>query len=694
MAIDPIKKLTIICPGSTSRRLVRAIHDLGVVEVINACDRLEGAETVLRRPDVSTDEVDEKLHKIELILNLLNVFAPEQQGFFEGLTPLPLVVEHDEINRTVQEFDLNRVFTAASELDETYRRADRAINEIQNQLRDLAPLEDLPFDISDISGLKRVQLLLGYVRRRDLDLLDPQGEPWRGAAWEVVKPGCLLRKDVSEEEIRHAEEALARAETVKVVFAFLPEAREAVTKALGALEFEEISLPDVPGRVRDQIRQLKGDLAEWQGRLAQVAAKVKEMAELRRSLTILKAFWLGTRNRRAALARGLRGNWTHVMCGYVRTQDLPALEQMLQRQFASSVLVVDDPAPGENVPVSLSMPKRSRPIQLLVQLFGLPSYQSFDPSPFLIVNFYVFFGICFSDVGYGALLIILSLYLAKKTRKYRNLYDFSRMFLYCGISTVIFGAALGSWFGDLYKAEYLGEGNLLLALQSRVALLDPMDKTVVALVLALGIGMLNQFYGIILKMYGALRHREWAAAFCDGFLWLLTLPGMVILISKLLVDTPPALFRVGLWLFGLGAVGLVLTQGRNVKNPISRLLVGVVSLYGIVGSYGCTAFIGDVLSYCRLLALGLTTSIVALSFNMMAGMVRAIPHVGFILFLIILVFGHVFNFLISVLGAFVHAMRLIFVEFFGRFYEGGARPFQPLGFDSPLCIVKKPGEAR
>ena len=115
-------------------------------------------------------------------------------------------------------------------------------------------------------------------------------------------------------------------------------------------------------------------------------------------------------------------------------------------------------------------------------------------------------------------------------------------------------------------------------------------------------------------------------------------------------------------------------------------------IYGIMGSYGITAFVGDTLSYCRLLALGLTTSIVAMSFNLMAGMLREVPYVGFILFLMVLIVGHLFNFCISVLGAFVHSMRLIFVEFFGRFYEVGSRPFQPLGFDSPACIVKRSGE--
>jgi len=428
---------------------------------------------------------------------------------------------------------------------------------------------------------------------------------------------------------------------------------------------------------------------EYEGRVKKVAADVQRLAGWRRSLMILRAVWLSNRNRRLAAARSLCGKWTHMVSGYVRVQDVPKVEAALRQQFPSSMIVVEDPPPGEDVPVSLSPPRAAGPLRLLVEMFGLPSYQGFDPSPFLVVNFYLFFGICFSDVGYGLLLVLTSAYLARRTRYYRGVNLLARILFFGGCSTILFGALLGSWFGDLYTPQYLGEGNALQWIQQRLVVLDPVAKTVNALVIALFIGMCNQFYGILLKMYGALRYKDWMTAISDGLFWLISLPGFVILVSALFVELPPLLFRIGLGLFALGSLGLVLTQGRDVKNPLGRLLTGVVSLYGILGSYGYTAFIGDTLSYCRLLALGLTTSIVAQSVNMLAGMVRGTPVLGALLFLAVLVVGHAFNFLISLLGAFIHSMRLIFVEFFGRFYEGGARPFQPLGFDSPLCVLKR-----
>jgi V/A-type H+-transporting ATPase subunit I len=441
---------------------------------------------------------------------------------------------------------------------------------------------------------------------------------------------------------------------------------------VAALGFEEVVLPSLLGKVRDHIRELRADLAESEERLASVVEKVRALVAWRRPLLILRNFWMSHRNRQLAATKGVYTKWVQVLSGYIRAQDVPKLEATFRREFPDATVRIADPAPDEDVPVSITLPRFVKPIQLLINMFGLPHYATFDPSPFLVFNFYIFFGICFSDVGYGLMLIALSLYLIAKTRNYEGLNGFARLLLYAGVATVVFGAMLGSWFGDLYKPEYLGEA-----------------KPIHALAIALGIGMLNQWYGIALKIYGAARRRDWSTAFCDGVLWLIALPGLTVVIGGAFVPVPPVVSRIGIGMFALGALGLVLTQGRGNKNPLSRFLVGLVSLYGILGSYGCTAFIGDTLSYCRLLALGLTTSIVAMSFNMMADMLKAVPYVGIVLFVALIVLGHVFNFLISVLGAFVHSMRLVFVEFFGRFYAGGARPFQPLGFDSPGCVLKK-----
>jgi V/A-type H+-transporting ATPase subunit I len=151
---------------------------------------------------------------------------------------------------------------------------------------------------------------------------------------------------------------------------------------------------------------------------------------------------------------------------------------------------------------------------------------------------------------------------------------------------------------------------------------------------------------------------------------------------SLALSAPKGIIYTSLALVLIMAVGLVLTQGRHEKSWIGRYLTGLISLYGILGTYGTTAFLGDVISYSRLMALGMTTTVVGMSFNIIAGILKEVPYVGWVLFIGMVIFGHIFNFMMSILTAFVHSARLILLEWFGRFYESGGIPFRPFGFQS------------
>jgi V/A-type H+-transporting ATPase subunit I len=251
------------------------------------------------------------------------------------------------------------------------------------------------------------------------------------------------------------------------------------------------------------------------------------------------------------------------------------------------------------------------------------------------------------------------------------------------------GALTGAWAADLWDPKYLGEGNFLLKIKSTFSLIDPLDKPVVMLLVVLGIGIFNQLYGVLLKGYGLLRRGHVLDAVLDAGLWLIVLPGFLIVASKLFMPTPGWLSRLGTWMLALGGLGLMATQGRKEPTLSGKIITGIVSLYGILGSYGCMAFVGDMLSYSRLLALGLTTTIVGMSFNIIADLLRDVPYVGAILFVGMLVVGHLFNFAISILGAFVHSARLIFLEFFGRFYEPNGVPFRPLSVSTERVMVTR-----
>ena len=378
-----------------------------------------------------------------------------------------------------------------------------------------------------------------------------------------------------------------------------------------------------------------------------------------------------------------------VLIGYIKTTDRLRLDPILGSEFPHASVFYEEPSPKDRVPVSITLNKFFKPAQLLINMFGLPNYFTFDPTPFVIVSFLIFFGLCFGDVFYGLFLTVFSAWMVRKYRRSEPFSNFMKLFLYAGISTMIFGALTGGWAGDLYNPRYLGEDNLLLKIKERLMLLDPLSKPVIALLIAIGLGVLNQFYGITLRMYGEILRKNILNAICDGLLWLIMLPGFLILISTVCLKVPGYLVSIGKYLAIIGAAGLISTQGRNEKGIAGKIFTGIVSLYGIVGTYGCSGFIGEILSYTRILALSLTTTIIGMAFNIVASLFKTGTFIGLILFIITLVTGHMFNFVMSILGAFIHPARLIFLEFFGRFYEGGAQKFQPYGFGNQRIIFKK-----
>ena len=239
-----------------------------------------------------------------------------------------------------------------------------------------------------------------------------------------------------------------------------------------------------------------------------------------------------------------------------------------------------------------------------------------------------------------------------------------KMFFYCGISTTFWGLMYGSFFGDMIAtvSKTFGNGNLAL----NPILMDPVAKPMELLILSVAFGMIHILTALVIKFYMLWRDKKRLDAVFDVGFWILVLLGVSVLAAGAGLGNS-AVLNVGIAMAVVGGVGLVLTQGRSNKNIIMKFFGGVLSLYDI------TSYIGDILSYSRLMALGLATGVIASVVNILGSLTGNI-----VLFIIISIFGHALNFAINMLGAYVHTNRLQYVEFYQKFYEGGGKRFQPL----------------
>jgi len=658
MAIDRVKKIYLLAPTEQVDDLMARLHRLRAVHLVDASAELEAKERFKRGQKFDPD-ADSRVKQSAYILEQFEKFAPRPRAFAENFVSVPLMVTPDRVEEVRQSVVLDELYPEVQQLAVEHAELTTRREALSQRLSELQPLADLPFEPAQLQRLKYVTVRVGTAAAGNWTRLTSDPKAGELLVWETAPlPRGRLR----------------------VVVAYLASDKDEAEPLLKSAGFAPLVVPELDKPAAEEMADIEEQIRKIDAKRSELARRIAKLAELREDVQILNAYWVNELEKSEAHRNLLASPRISIITGYVRVRDLARLEHAVTKEFPSASLLTEDPSPEDNVPVSITLNGFFRPMQLLINMFGLPDYFGFDPTPYLTISFLVFFGICFGDVIYGLMLVCFAAYLMRKARRYPGLRNFCAFFVYAGVSTMIVGALTGAWASNLADPQYLGENNLLYRIRSVFFKFDPMTNTVVALLIALGIGMTNQLYGIVLGLYQSLRRRDFVAAVFDYGSWLLVLPGFAITAGRLFVPVPPWLASFGLAIFGVGAVMLILSQGRHEKGLIVKAITGVISLYGILGTYGCTSFVGDVLSYSRLLALGLTTTIVGMAFNIIAGLLKDVSYVGGVLFALVIVFGHTFNFAINILGAFVHSARLIFLEFFGRFYQGGATRFQPFGF--------------
>ena len=355
-----------------------------------------------------------------------------------------------------------------------------------------------------------------------------------------------------------------------------------------------------------------------------------------------------------------------------------------------AVVEICDLDEGEESPIQLENNVFSASTEGVVESFGLPKKGEIDPT-FIMSFFYVFlFGLMLSDAAYG---LIISLACGIVLWKYKGMEEglkkSLRMFFFCGLSTLFWGLMFGGFFGDLVKVVANTFFHKDMALQA--VWFEPLNDPMRLLLYSLLFGIIHLFTGLGIKGYMMIKDGRYLDCLYDVGFWFALLIGLLLLLipSELFASIAgqtfifPAFVNVlAKVLTIIGLVGIILMSGRRKKNPALRIALGLYDIYGI------TSWLSDVLSYSRLLALGLATGVIAQVVNSMASMMGD-GILGAIFFIVVFIIGHTLNLAINLLGAYVHTNRLQYVEFFGKFYEGGGRPFEPFKQNTKYIRIKE-----
>ena len=432
---------------------------------------------------------------------------------------------------------------------------------------------------------------------------------------------------------------------------------EAVKHLLKEHDFSEAVLPKRSGTAAQVQQELLQEAKEREDKIARLQQETKDTLPHKQQVELYYDQLSAAHDR--LQNGGVETVSAFKVQGWVRKDRTQRVENVIRGVTDAYQLTFADPAEGEIPPTVLENSKLVEPYESVVELYSLPKAGSIDPDAIMAPFHFIFFGMMMSDAGYG-LVLTLMLYIAlKKFKPTGFARQLALVIFFGGISTTIWGAMFGGWFG----------------LEWHPLLFVPMNEPLKMLALCFGLGSIHLITGMLIKTKMLLRDGDVMGAVCDQISWLIMFLGFFLMA---LVPGP-----IGKYLAWLGAGIIVLFGGRDRKGIISRLIGGLLSLYNISG------YLSDLLSYSRIFALGLATGVIAMVINTVAQMLWSAGPVGIVAAILVLLAGHYFNIIINVLGAFVHSSRLQYIEFFGKFYEAGGRAFLPLALRTKYTDITK-----
>lgn len=431
----------------------------------------------------------------------------------------------------------------------------------------------------------------------------------------------------------------------------------ALISVLASFGFLRTSFPADAGTAKEEIERAERGIAEQRDRIESLTARTKELAvycaEMERVYdrtaseleTVCQKEKLGSTEK------------TVLLTGWVPEKRAERVEKVLSAYVCAYDF--SDPEETDDVPVQLQNNRFATPFEAMVGLYSYPKYGTFDPTFWSAVFFSIFFGLMNADVGYGLVLTIGCLVLSRVMHATGTMKKFMQMFAISGIAGMVGGVLFGGYFGDaptVIARELFGKEFLI-----RPILFNPIEDPITFFILSLALGVVHLLLGLGIKMYMLWKNGEVFSAIFDVGSWFVIFggAGLYFLIGK-----------AGMIVALVGVAMIVCTHGRDKKNIFLKFFSGLLGMYDLV------SYMSDILSYSRILALGLSSAVIAQVFNILSTIGGRSP-LTILLFPLVFVFGHVLNLALGVLGGFVHSARLQYIEFFGKFFEGGGREFRP-----------------
>jgi len=657
MAVVKMSKFSAIGIDTVKESLMSRLMESGVTELSSQESKLSDADwsrlTAVEDRSAIISELQDKLKIADNALNTLSLYDTSKKPLFSSRKP----VTESEFSMTEEEqaalcAQIREVYSLASNIKDLQTSR----NSIETEILALKPWIDYQIPL-EIQETKRTCALIGGLPPR-LDL-------------SRLKSSLTEITDLFELSLIGS-----GAEQHCVSLICMMEKYEEIEAALTEYGFIRAHFHGLSGSAAENIASLESELVKIAAETAAIEKRLADLAARKGEFELFYDFLTVRHDREKAFDNMLVTGRAFYIDGWIPENEAGNLTAILDEYGCHHEVTA--PEKDEETPVLLKNNRLIAPLESITNLYDIPNSREIDPTPIYAFFYICFFGIMFADIAYGAILAGICFTAVKAWKMEGNARKFITQLGYCGVSTLIWGVMFGSFFGNLVPVAsetFLGESVHITPLW-----INPVEDSMTMLIFSCLCGVVHLFVALGVKAYSLIREGRLIEAVNDAFLWYLLIAGLGLLIAG--EHLFPGAASIGKWLSIAGAGGIVLLPAFTGKG--AGKAVGLWNLYGI------TRYISDILSYARLLALCLSGSVIAQVFNIIAALPGS-GAIGLILFILIAALAHVFNFLCSALGAFVHSIRLQYVEFFGKFYEGKGMPFRPFMKNTKYVKIIKEG---
>ena len=597
-------------------------------------DAVEGVTKYVNNEELT--HIDERLYQLSNAISLIKKYD-------ERKTRLRDVIHgnenytFDELAKKALTYDWKKVSSELNKIGTQYSQIKSEISKKYMRYDEIDLWERLDVNPKELKNLKKVNTFLGTV---------------------PIKLKGTFIDGISELDKTYYEELkIVKDEVYYLVISSIDESeKEKLTEVFRNSSFtvENLDIDAVP---QDYKNELQKEISELKKEKRRLKAQIKTYSE---DLADLQAVYEYMQNKKLRIVESEKLAQTEntiLIKGWIPTEKVSEFEKVIKDEAGDNYYLTFTDADRDDatVPIKLKNGKVASTFENLTGMYAYPRYNEIDPTPLFTPFYILFFGMMGADVGYGLVLLLATMFVLKVVNLSSQMRKSIKFFFYLSFSVIFWGLLYGSYFGATIPGMW--------------RLVDPASQYNDLLIGSILFGVVHIFVGLAIKAYMLIRDGKSLEAVYDVLFWYMALiGGMLFLIFKLM-NLSAVVANVSMWVMIAGMAGIVLTGGREAKGVGAKLGGGLYSLYGI------SSYVGDFVSYSRLMALGLSGGFIASAINMIAGMISG-SWVGMIFIPVILIAGHLFNMFLSFLGAYVHTSRLMYVEYFGKFYEGGGKPFK------------------